>query len=374
MVRNHSLIKKLIILAWVIITLIMQIVPVFASLSEYVLVADFDDVKQSDWYYKDVMEARKSGLVVGGANNKYAPTEPISYAQYIAVMLRVIEPSIELRDSKGVWYEKYITRAKELGIIDKNEKIDPVKAIPREEMIKYTCKSLGIAPYEGNAVVFQDVKPADAKYINAAYYEYLTEGTKVLGKDKRNFGFGETATRAQLASMALRIQSYKNDPQAYKEKAAADRVRMEQEALDRYSITERDIEYRYVSVEKSRQFIEEVLKNVKVNKDMTVTITVPDILPQGWKWRIGISCYEKSGDAYTVLDTSDIPIGKSITSKLYTDAKNIKEYVIKVEFDNGLPGNDVNSICSRISISKDLIGGTTRIYDKFKHTLISASN
>lgn len=371
MVRNHSLIKKLIILAWVIITLIMQIVPVLASLSEYVLVADFDDVKQSDWYYKDVIEARKSGLVVGGANNKYAPTETISYAQYIAVMLRVIEPSIELRDSKGVWYEKYITRAKELGIIDKNEKIDPVKAIPREEMIKYTCKSLGIAPYEGNAVVFQDVKPADAKYINAAYYEYLTEGTKVLGKDKRNFGFGETATRAQLASMALRIQSYKNDPQAYKEKAAADRVRMEQEALDRYSITERDIERRLVSIEKSRVFIDEILKNVVINKDMTISVTIPDILPQGWKWRMIITCTEKTGSIEPVFTGDMIEVGKTITTKLLTNPNNIAEYTIKVEFDNGLPGNNPNSVDSRIYISKDLIAGTTRVYDKLNQRFIN---
>jgi hypothetical protein len=188
---------------------------------------DFDDVKTTDWFYNDVKEARKLGLVGGVGNNRYAPNEIISYAQYLTVTVRLVDPGIDNKPTTGNWYDKYIQRARELGVVDKNEVVDPIKAIPREEMMKYTCKALGIEPYDGNEIIFQDVESEDAAYINAAYKEYLTEGTAILGKDKRRFGFGETATRAQLAAMALRIKEYKDDPIAYKEKAAAERQQKE---------------------------------------------------------------------------------------------------------------------------------------------------
>jgi len=207
----------------ILILLLLQVNAVVAEGS----MADFDDVKASNWFYNDVKEARKIGLVGGVGNNRYAPNEVISYAQYLTVTVRIVDPSIENESATGKWYDKYIQRARELGIVDENEVIDPTKAIPREEMMKYACKALGIEPYDGGEIIFQDVKPEDAAYINAAYKEYLTEGTTILGKDKRIFGLGETATRAQLAVMALRIKEYKDDPIAFKEKAAAERQQKE---------------------------------------------------------------------------------------------------------------------------------------------------
>lgn len=369
--------KKLKIIGQIIISiLILILLQVNIAIAEG-NIPDFDDVKKTDWFYNDVMEARKIGLVEGVGNNKYVPHEEINYAQYLTITVRIVDPSIDSKPDVGQWYDKFILRARELGILAKNELINPTKAIPREDMVKFTCKSLGIEPYEGNEIIFNDVDPKDAQYLNAAYKEYLIEGTSILGKDKRRFGFGETATRAQLAAMALRIKSYKDNPTEYKKQAAIERQQKEaevekkkQEEAAKYTITEQDIQHRYVSVEKSRIFIEEVIKNVKVNPDMTVTITVPDILPKGWYWRMVINCYEKGGDAYPVFESSDIVIGKPVTTKLYTDAKNIKQYTICVEFDNGLPGNDPNNVDSGIYISKDLLTGTTRIYDKYKQELI----
>ena len=96
-------------------------------------------------------------------------------------------------------------------------------------MIKFTCKALGVEPYTGNEIVFNDVKSKDAAYINAAYNEYLTEGIGGHYSDKSlQFGFGKTSTRAELATMALRIQSYKKDPVAFKAEKAAERTASEE--------------------------------------------------------------------------------------------------------------------------------------------------
>ncbi|WP_054750200.1 S-layer homology domain-containing protein [Ruminiclostridium josui] len=172
------------------------------------LTQDFSDVKKTDWFYGHVMDARRAGLVEGTGNNMYKPNEDITYAQYLTIISRILDETVDSKPVSNPWYAKFIDSARGLGALDKNENVNAVIAIPREMMIKYTCKALGIEPYTGNEIIFNDVKPEDAAYLNAAYHEYLTEGTKVLGKDKRNFGFGETATRAQLAAMALRIKEY----------------------------------------------------------------------------------------------------------------------------------------------------------------------
>jgi len=184
---------------------------------------DFDDVKKSDWFYDSVKEARKIGLIAGVGNNKYAPNRTITYAEFLTIIARVTDDNLDAVEGGLNWYDKYINSARGRGVLGKEEALEALMAIPRQDMIKFTCKALNIEPYTGNEIVFNDVKPEDAAWINAAYNEYLTEG---VGRDKggkKVFGYGQTATRAQLAAMALRIKEYKTDPVAYKEKKAIER-------------------------------------------------------------------------------------------------------------------------------------------------------
>ncbi|WP_159413142.1 hypothetical protein [Ruminiclostridium josui] len=156
---------------------------------------------------------------------------------------------------------------------------------------------------------------------------------------------------------------------AYKEKAAQERKAAEanwQKAEDakkaQYSIKSTDIQGKMVSAEKSRIFIEEALKGIKVNSDMSVTVTIPDILPEGWVWRIRVGCTEKDGSWGTLITTSDIVVGQTITVKPYTAASNIKEYTVKIEFDNGISTAFKGGVGSGMYISKDLIKGGKYVY------------
>lgn len=189
---------------------------IFAS----AVVQDFSDVKKTDWFYGHVMDARRAGLVEGTGNNMYKPHEDITYAQYLTIISKILDETVDSKPVSNPWYAKFIDSARGLGVLDKNENVNAVIAIPREMMIKYTCKALGIEPYTGNEIVFGDVKPEDAAWINAAYNEYLTEGSGRLPNGSKKFGFGEYATRAQLATMALKIKAYHENPTQYKEQAA----------------------------------------------------------------------------------------------------------------------------------------------------------
>ena len=181
---------------------------------------DFSDVPNDAWYYNSINEARQLGLVVGVGDNKYLPLEKITYAQYLTVIARILDKEVENQPITRPWYSRYIESAENLGAIDKNEEVPAELAIPREDMIRYSCKALGISPFTGNDIVFGDVDPKDAAYINAGYYEYLIEGGGRLESGLKKFGFGSYATRAELAAMAVRISQYMKNPTEYKKEAA----------------------------------------------------------------------------------------------------------------------------------------------------------
>lgn len=336
----------------------------------------FSDVPSNTWYAKDVHEARRLGIIDGVGNNKYLPLEQITYAQYLKIISAVLDETVNSKPVSTPWYDRYIDSCRNIGAVGKNEVVPATIAIPREVMIRYTCMALGIEPYLGNEIVFADVKAEDAAYINAAYNEYLTEGGGRLPDGAKKFGFGEYATRAQLASMALRIKAYNENPTAYKAQAAIAREaadakwEADQAALkDRLKITDADISEMMVSEEKSIAIIEEVLKTIVVNPDKTVSITVPDILPKGWGWRIRIAVEEKNGDSYGIITDGEIEIGKKATTAVFDEGMgNIVDYTIKIWFDNLDTGGHYSSgICiSQSLIKKDF----KNVYSYFKQEFI----
>ena len=336
----------------------------------------FSDVPSNTWYAKDVHEARRLGIIDGVGNNLYKPLENITYAQYLKIISAVLDETVNSKPVSTPWYDRYIDSCRNIGAVGKNEVVPATIAIPREVMIRYTCMALGIEPYLGNEIVFADVKAEDAAYINAAYNEYLTEGGGRLPDGTKKFGFGEYATRAQLASMALRIKAYNENPEAYKAQAAIAREaadakwEADQAALkDRLKITEADISEMMVSEEKSIAIIEEVLKTIVVNPDKTVSITVPDILPKGWGWRLSLFVEETNGDSYTIFTSRNIKIGQTVTTPiLEIGMDNVVDYTIKIEFDNLDTGGHYSSgICiSQSLIKKDF----KNVYSYFQQEFI----
>lgn len=192
----------------------------------------FNDIKTTDWFYNDVIEAQRVGLIAGVGNNLYAPNKTISYAEYITILTRVLGADTSNKGNSNHWAAGNIEAAKKLGIISEGEITNYDAGIPREIMAVFTCKALGVKPGDGSQIIFEDTRnasPAIRAYINAAYNEYLTEGVGRDDSGKLQFGYGQTVTRAQLATMALRIKAYKEDKEAYKQSRAIARNAAEAE-------------------------------------------------------------------------------------------------------------------------------------------------
>lgn len=182
---------------------------------------EFDDVKPGEWYYEDVTRARAYGIVNGIGDNKFAPMNTITYAEYITTLVRILDSDIDKssNDNKGShWSDKYIAKARELGILGKSEAIDVNKGIPRQDMVKYTCKALELEPADVRyaLMIFDDVPEEERPILEMAFKEYLTEGTGFSESGFRKFGYNLTSNRAELGTMALRVMKYIENPTLFK--------------------------------------------------------------------------------------------------------------------------------------------------------------
>jgi len=236
--------------------------PIFADPS-------FTDINESDWFYNDVMESYRLGLIQGIGGGKYAPNKVISYAEYITVLVRILELDITSELKGSHWASQYMHAAVKAGILTQEELIDLKfdEGIPRQDMIKYTCKALGVKPLKTTDTIFDDLKDKNEEevgYINAAYEKYLTEGIGRTPDGLRLFGYDRTSTRAELATMALRVKKYIENPPEYTIDRAAQREKAEREWYEKYGV---ELEWKKVGesggITSESQLTPEIVKIVR---------------------------------------------------------------------------------------------------------------
>lgn len=116
--RKETYMKKLLsAILFLAVTLSLSI-PVFASTidsSKYPSstpalqngAAAFDDVPSSYWAYDDVMKAAEEGIVYGFGDGTFRPENPVTYAQFFALLGRAFYPSELAFSDYDSWYEPY---------------------------------------------------------------------------------------------------------------------------------------------------------------------------------------------------------------------------------------------------------------------------
>jgi len=100
----------------------------FASFAAYAEDSSFTDVNQSSWYYDDVMNAVRLGIINGKSPTTFAPEDNLTYAEAIklaACMHQLYEDgSVYLVSTTNPWYETYVEYCKKEGIISKDYNYD----------------------------------------------------------------------------------------------------------------------------------------------------------------------------------------------------------------------------------------------------------
>lgn len=104
----------------------------FASIVHAERYSKFTDVTQDSWYYEDVDNAVRLGIINGKTETTFAPDDNLTYAEAIklaACMYQLYKDgSVYLVSGGNPWYETYVNYAKDHGIITDNffEKINNI--------------------------------------------------------------------------------------------------------------------------------------------------------------------------------------------------------------------------------------------------------
>ena len=102
------------------LTMIMS----FASVVNAEHYSKFTDVKPDSWYYEDVDNAVRLGIINGKTETTFAPDDNLTYAEAIklaACMYQLYKDgSVYLVLGGNPWYQTYVDYAKDHGIITEN--------------------------------------------------------------------------------------------------------------------------------------------------------------------------------------------------------------------------------------------------------------
>ena len=175
----------------------------------------FTDVKENDWFCKDVMELTKKGFILGYPDKTFKPNAQISVDEFIKTLISSIDENVE--PSEGdYWADNYIQKAKELGIVKDGEFQDYTRYITRGEMARMivrTAELNGENQYDKlenfKYIIpdYNDIKADLQEYVIKAYSKGL-----ITGYGDKSFGADDFATRAQACAMIIRLSDESRRP------------------------------------------------------------------------------------------------------------------------------------------------------------------
>ena len=181
---------------------------VFASTPVY-----FTDVKETDWFYKDVMELIKRGLIAGYPDKTFRPNAQIRVNEFTKILVSTIDNNIKTSPNAH-WAEGYINKAKELGIIKNGEFSDYNRYITRGEMARMIVlagervKDKGLSldvpeNYKEYSYLITDYSTLDPDSKDIALKVFVSG--IITGFPDGSFGFGKNATRAEACTILMRF-------------------------------------------------------------------------------------------------------------------------------------------------------------------------
>ena len=177
----------------------------------------FSDVKASKWYYDAVKTVWEEGVMEGKADGVFAPNEPMTRAQIVTIFYRLADrfetglgSTLKFTDTKkNAWYADYLGWAVTEELVGGYPEGDfrPNNAITRQELAKLIVEFLKyiIAKVESESLVesFTDEKKFPGW--SREYIEALRETGLMGGDESGNFNPKKTATRAEVATVIVRM-------------------------------------------------------------------------------------------------------------------------------------------------------------------------
>ena len=344
------------------------------------LAADYSDVNQSAWYASYVNKISELNAFSGYEDGTFRPDNQITQEEFIKTVVCLI--CGELNESnaptvKNTWNSKwsswaipYLDKAFELGLITEQDTMFKLVGIPcnRGEMAKVITRAVEYLKEDSVADTSTYItKLKDYNRMKEEYKPYVLQAYAkgiLSGYDDGTFRDDGLLTRAEASSVLVRLidknERINSDETLYDyfgrkvtwtEPLRTDVPEQYQVSLSDISISQAiydeavanggNISTKTLSRSKAMMFEDLVLQSIKYDGD-TITLTVPDYLPESQRWAIEIAYWDIDKD-YDFTMMKSYYIDKSGTYE-FNDIKVLEQISIKV-----LPLNS-NSFTSGIFI------------------------
>ena len=171
----------------------------------------FNDVPEEHWAYESVCTAAQRGLVNGLSAKTFGLGQPVTRAQYCAMLCRLMgwaevlpgEPTFSDNRDKSAWYYGAVETAYLNGALLKlSDMCGPNEPLPREEMAAMTVRALG---YSNLAGTVQDDCPFSDVSTNRGYIALAYRMGIMGGVSAQKFSPRTASTREQAAAVLLRV-------------------------------------------------------------------------------------------------------------------------------------------------------------------------
>ena len=344
------------------------------------LAADYSDVNQSAWYASYVNKISELNAFSGYEDGTFRPDNQITQEEFIKTVVCLI--CGELNESnaptvKNTWNSKwsswavpYLDKAFELGLITEQDTMFKLVGIPcnRGEMAKVITRAVEYLKEDSVADTSTYItKLKDYSRMKEEYKPYVLQAYAkgiLSGYDDGTFRDDGLLTRAEASSVLVRLidknerinsdetlydyfgrkvtwtEPLRTDvPEQYQ--VSVSDISISQAIYDEAVVNGGNISTKTLSRSKAMMFEDLVLQSIKYDGD-TITLTVPDYLPESQRWAIEIAYWDIDKD-YDFTMMKSYYIDKSGTYE-FNDIKVLEQISIKV-----LPLNS-NSFTSGIFI------------------------
>ncbi len=199
-----------------IVALMLAVIMTFTMLLVPAEAASFKDVPSKAWYKAAVDYVTEREWMAGISSNTFGPNVKVTRAMAVTVLAKLAGAELDgyapaFEDTKeGAWYTKAAAWAADNGITSgvSETEFAPNRAVTREQLVAFIYKlqkaqNFDLTVSEANATEFADAD-AIADYAQKAV-KYCAANGIVSGNPDGSFGPKQTATRAQLAVMVMKL-------------------------------------------------------------------------------------------------------------------------------------------------------------------------
>ena len=361
---------------------VMLSVAALVSASSAAMAASYTDVPENAWYTGYVNKISELKGFAGYEDNTFRPDNQITQEEFVKTVVALTvgeqpeatgentEPKRSWKNCWDSWAQPYLNKAMEMGLITEEDTDFRYNGLPctRGNMAKIATRAFeylkeediaDTSTYATKLKDYSDIPDKFKKYVLQAYGKGI-----ISGYEDGTFRSDGILTRAEASSVLVRLIDKAERPNAdetlydyfgrkvtWTEPLRTDVPEQYQVSMSDISISQAiydeavvnggNISTKTLSRSKAMMFEDLVLQSIKYDGD-TITLTVPDYLPESQRWAIEIAYWDIDKD-YDFTMMKNHYIDKSGTYE-FNDIKVLEQISIKV-----LPLNS-NSFTSGIFI------------------------